>query len=210
MRILKRFGLVAVWALALAGIGTPAMARFLSVDPVPVDKTEGSNFNRYWYANNNPYKYVDPDGRWAETAWDATSLAIGATSLVGNVQQGNWGSAAIDAGGILVDAVLTAIPVVPAGAGVAIGASRAADKVADATRVEVKERAAAGADGGQSRITIERNAQSGEALSRTHTVEKEGQVVHQHQEHMGKHGSERSFPDEWTGTETINAEPKMK
>ena len=23
----------------------------------------GSNFNRYWYANNNPYRYIDPDGR---------------------------------------------------------------------------------------------------------------------------------------------------
>lgn len=25
--------------------------------------TDGANFNRYWYANNNPYKFVDPDGR---------------------------------------------------------------------------------------------------------------------------------------------------
>jgi hypothetical protein len=23
----------------------------------------GANFNRYWYANNNPYRYSDPDGR---------------------------------------------------------------------------------------------------------------------------------------------------
>jgi RHS repeat-associated protein len=45
--------------------------RFLSVDPVPVGTTEGSNFNRYWYANNNPYKYVDPDGREAGPAFKA-------------------------------------------------------------------------------------------------------------------------------------------
>lgn len=38
---------------------------FLSVDPVAVHGL-GGNFNRYWYANNNPYRYVDPDGR--ETA----------------------------------------------------------------------------------------------------------------------------------------------
>jgi len=38
---------------------------FLSVDPVAVHG-RGGNFNRYWYANNNPYRYVDPDGR--ETA----------------------------------------------------------------------------------------------------------------------------------------------
>lgn len=41
-----------------SGIG-----RFLSVDPVTADGGNGTNFNRYWYANNNPYKFIDPDGR---------------------------------------------------------------------------------------------------------------------------------------------------
>jgi RHS repeat-associated protein len=40
----------------------PMIPRFLSVDPVTVDSA-GGNFNRYWYANNNPYKFYDPDGR---------------------------------------------------------------------------------------------------------------------------------------------------
>jgi hypothetical protein len=30
---------------------------------VTADSASGSNFNRYWYANNNPYKFTDPDGR---------------------------------------------------------------------------------------------------------------------------------------------------
>lgn len=40
-----------------------SIGRFLSVDPVMADSNTGGNFNRYWYANNNPYKFVDPDGR---------------------------------------------------------------------------------------------------------------------------------------------------
>lgn len=40
----------------------PQIGRFLSVDPVPV-RDRADNFNRYWYANNNPYRYQDPDGR---------------------------------------------------------------------------------------------------------------------------------------------------
>jgi RHS repeat-associated protein len=40
----------------------PQVGRFLSVDPVTADSS-GGNFNRYWYANNNPYKFTDPDGR---------------------------------------------------------------------------------------------------------------------------------------------------
>ncbi|WP_242166346.1 RHS repeat-associated core domain-containing protein [Lysobacter sp. M15] len=40
----------------------PGIGRFLSVDPVVV-RVIGDNFNRYWYANNNPYKFTDPDGR---------------------------------------------------------------------------------------------------------------------------------------------------
>lgn len=41
----------------------PLAMRFISVDPVLPGTTDGGNFNRYWYANNNPYKFVDPDGR---------------------------------------------------------------------------------------------------------------------------------------------------
>jgi len=41
----------------------PVVGRFLSVDPVAADANTGGNFNRYWYANNNPYTNFDPDGR---------------------------------------------------------------------------------------------------------------------------------------------------
>ncbi len=40
----------------------PVMGRFLSTDPVQASDT-GASFNRYWYANNNPYRFTDPDGR---------------------------------------------------------------------------------------------------------------------------------------------------
>ena len=44
-------------------INNHAEARFLTPDPVKPSSNTGQNFNRYWYANNNPYKFVDPDGR---------------------------------------------------------------------------------------------------------------------------------------------------
>ncbi len=40
----------------------PVVGRFLSVDPVQADD-KGGDFNRYWYAADNPYRFVDPDGR---------------------------------------------------------------------------------------------------------------------------------------------------
>lgn len=39
----------------------PYAGRFLVVDPVSASP---KSFNRYWYANGNPYRYVDPDGRY--------------------------------------------------------------------------------------------------------------------------------------------------
>lgn len=39
----------------------PESGRFLSTDPVQADGGGGS-FNRYWYANDNPYRYTDPFG----------------------------------------------------------------------------------------------------------------------------------------------------
>jgi len=44
------------------------LGRFLSVDPVSATSI-GGNFNRYWYADNNPYTFVDPDGRQKQVAW---------------------------------------------------------------------------------------------------------------------------------------------
>lgn len=40
-----------------------SVGRFLSVDPVTADSGTGANFNRYKYAANSPYRFVDPDGR---------------------------------------------------------------------------------------------------------------------------------------------------
>jgi RHS repeat-associated protein len=41
----------------------PVAGRFLSTDPVLTNANTGASFNRYVYANNNSYKFIDPDGR---------------------------------------------------------------------------------------------------------------------------------------------------
>ena len=41
----------------------PRIGRFLSTDPIQANANTGASFNRYWYANNNPYRFIDPDGR---------------------------------------------------------------------------------------------------------------------------------------------------
>lgn len=40
----------------------PQIGRFLSVDPVHFIESSPASFNRYAYANNSPYGYVDPNG----------------------------------------------------------------------------------------------------------------------------------------------------
>ena len=40
----------------------PSIGRFLSIDPVGVIAEAPATYNRYMYANNNPYKFIDPDG----------------------------------------------------------------------------------------------------------------------------------------------------
>ncbi len=39
----------------------PHAGRFMGIDPVSVEGNP-QMFNRYAYGNNNPYRYVDPDG----------------------------------------------------------------------------------------------------------------------------------------------------
>ncbi|HJR75240.1 MAG TPA: hypothetical protein VJ806_16570 [Luteimonas sp.] len=58
MNIFKALRSAALALLLLA----PDLAS-AGTDPVAPDPNTGANFNRYAYANNNPYKFVDPDGR---------------------------------------------------------------------------------------------------------------------------------------------------
>jgi RHS repeat-associated protein len=43
----------------------PTLGVFLSVDPVTAYEQPISQFHRYRYANNNPYRFKDPDGRYS-------------------------------------------------------------------------------------------------------------------------------------------------
>lgn len=104
----------------------PMLGRFVSVDPQRFSEKNIHSFNRYAYGNNNPVRYYDRNGMWAEDAILAVpGLMLGAYSLGQNVQQGNWGSALVDFGGIVVDGIALALPVVPGVAGLSIAATRA-------------------------------------------------------------------------------------
>jgi RHS repeat-associated protein len=108
----------------------PSIGRFLSVDPVGTDPTNHHSFNRYAYANNNPYKYVDPDGEYAESWIEIASIAAGVVSMTKNYAVGNYVGMSVDGIGIVADGVALAIPGVPGGAGIGIKASReAAERV---------------------------------------------------------------------------------
>jgi len=43
----------------------PVIGRFLSIDPVTMmESGDSRHLSRYVYGANNPYRFVDPDGRW--------------------------------------------------------------------------------------------------------------------------------------------------
>ncbi|MBO1318685.1 putative toxin, partial [Acanthopleuribacter pedis] len=63
-----------------------------------------------------------------ETLWDVANIGMGVVSAVDNISQGNWGAAAIDAGGVALDIGATLIPGVPGGAGTAIKAAGGASE----------------------------------------------------------------------------------
>jgi RHS repeat-associated protein len=104
----------------------PLIGRFMGVDPVGFRADNVHSFNRYAYANNNPYKFVDPDGRYAELAVEVVSLSVGYMSLRENISAGNTSAAITDGFGMLADIVGAAIPGVPGVAGLGIKASREA------------------------------------------------------------------------------------
>lgn len=112
----------------------PVTGRFTTVDPVlNIEQAliDPQQWNRYAYARDNPFRHVDPDGRAIESIWDAFNIGLGFTSLVGNLRQGSYGAAIVDAIGVAIDAGAAAVPVLPGGASSAIRAFRGLDRVGD-------------------------------------------------------------------------------
>ncbi|WP_412515065.1 RHS repeat-associated core domain-containing protein, partial [Shewanella indica] len=60
----------------------PLIGRFYSNDPIGFRDVH--SFNRYAYANNNPYKYVDPDGEFAVVA---VPIVVGIIATAGMTHQ---------------------------------------------------------------------------------------------------------------------------
>ena len=90
----------------------------MGIDPVGVDENNVHSHNRYAYANNNPYRFVDPTGNIAETALDVVSLGL-------SIAQYNQDPSILNGIGLAYDVVGTAIPILPAGFGIIRSAGKA-------------------------------------------------------------------------------------
>jgi RHS repeat-associated protein len=64
----------------------PVLGRFTGIDPAAFDVGNIHGLNRYSYGNNNPYRYVDPDGREGiSTLWmpDNAPAVLAARAFAG-------------------------------------------------------------------------------------------------------------------------------
>jgi RHS repeat-associated protein len=83
-------------------------SRFMAVDPLPGEVTAPQSWNRYVYAQNNPLKFVDPDGRSATLAGGLIGGVLGGGIAL--VQGRSWrevGAAA--AGGAVAGAMMGSV-----------------------------------------------------------------------------------------------------
>ena len=103
---------------------SPALGRFMGVDPAGVDVSNIHSFNRYAYANNNPYRFIDPDGRVVETAIDIVSLGLSIAQFKKNPSLGNGL-------GVVFDGVATVVPFLPGGFGIIKSLGNVADAAGD-------------------------------------------------------------------------------
>jgi RHS repeat-associated protein len=74
----------------------PVIGRFMGIDPVGFQEDNVHSFNRYAYANNNPYKFVDRDGREPELIcrpyWGASMQSTPANPALRNNFTANAGA----------------------------------------------------------------------------------------------------------------------
>jgi RHS repeat-associated protein len=120
----------------------PVIGRFYSNDPVGFTPSNPMMFNRYAYANNNPYKYIDPDGRAPDvvvdaafTIYDAGQTLGAAAAYVEGVVTGNEALTAVAGEGLASSATNLAISAVSMAVP---GASAPMLRTASQVKTEVK------------------------------------------------------------------------
>ena len=84
----------------------PTIGRFLSTDPMPADPNSGANFNSYRYANNNPYRFTDPDGRQTAKTHEGETAEERAAALAERARRESEGR--LGGGGVAASAGMTA------------------------------------------------------------------------------------------------------
>jgi RHS repeat-associated protein len=136
----------------------PVAGRFVSPDPVGFEEPNLHSFNRYAYANNNPYRYKDPDGRAAETILDVVSFGISLEMFRRDPTVGNFIGAA-------VDGIAVAVPFLPGGVGsirmIGKGAEAATEAARGSAAIDVAKVGDIAAQGSREAIQV---TKSGVAL----------------------------------------------
>jgi RHS repeat-associated protein len=128
----------------------PAMGRFLSPDAVRFDVGGAVHFNRYGYAANSPYRYVDPTGESPSPAdllsfaQDMGSLLVQEIVYVAAVINGNDAVASLAVQGMIearADAAISTVGLVSPvpGMGQGIKAARVTKETAKTSRAARRE-----------------------------------------------------------------------
>lgn len=94
----------------------PVLGRFLSIDPVGASAEKPFSVNRYAYANNNPYRYVDPQGDVpVDTIWDIGNVVYDLGKVTVGWTIGNQALVVEGLADAAIDTAAMLVPYVPAG-----------------------------------------------------------------------------------------------
>ncbi|SMX53979.1 RHS repeat-associated core domain-containing protein [Candidatus Brevifilum fermentans] len=87
----------------------PQLGRFLQADTIvpPTQGTQG--FDRFAYVNNNPLRYTDPNGRWAESILDIAFIAFDLQQIA------NEGWTLLNSASLVLDVACLVLPIATGG-----------------------------------------------------------------------------------------------